>query len=305
MSHREWLIKVGGQLVRVKRWSDMVHGEVFQNATQVGVLGVLSALSRRENEAAAKALYADLTHDRHRPTPLDEHAWAALRRAFEQSHYIVVPLHVDPHRFGWEAVSIEDRRAYVMRALTERHHYPPNAAAGIVGNLEAESDLLPDRLEQSEDTSPSRAPGFDHRRRDFSPSEIMNRSFSARKGPMFPGVGLAQWTWPPRRRALFHRKVGGVELGADVLQNMDAQIDYLVSELRHWGNHLQARLMAAASVDDACDLMAYRFEAPATMLDPSGHKLPMTDSRVQGVFQHRRPLAHAAMRAYTGAPGRP
>jgi hypothetical protein len=307
MGHREWLVWVNWSAVRVKRWSDMVDGEVFQEATGLAALNVAEALSHLNNVVVANDLYADLTH-RHRPTepygPLDQHALAALRRAFEQAHYVIVPLHVDPKRFSWEAVSIDDRRAYVMRALVDHYHYPPTGAAGVVGNLDAESDLLPDRLEQSADTSPSRAPAFNRRRpRNFSPTEIMNRSDTLRSGPRYPGVGLAQWTWPPRRRGLWQRSVGGVALGTDVLQNMDAQIEYVVSEIRSWGHNLQAGLMTATSVDDACDLVAYWYEGPGAMLDQSGRKRPMADPQVQGVFRQRRPLAHAALRAYYDALG--
>jgi hypothetical protein len=91
--------------------------------------------------------------------------------------------------------------------------------------------------------------------------------------------------------------VGGVPLGEAVLGDMDAQVDYLVSELRSWGRNLQARLMASASADDACDLIAYEFEGPAAMDDAQGNKLPMADPRVQRVLRERRPLARLAVQA--------
>jgi len=296
MSHPEWMIRLNGSFVRVKRWSDMVKDEVFQESGHLAATGIMDALSHSENEAVAEALYAALIHSIHR-TRLDDHAWRALRRAFEDFHFIIVPLHVDPKKYGWEAVPIDGRRAYVMRLLQTRYGYTANAAAGIVGNLEVESGILPNRLEQSSDISPLRAPGFDGHLHDFTPGEIEHPSKATGTGPSFPGVGLAQWTWPPRRRGLFLRKVGGVPLGVAVLQDMDAQVEYLVSELRTGGNRLQARLMAAGSVDDACDLVAYEVEGPKAMQDHQGHKLPMTDPRVQKVFQERRPLARAALRA--------
>jgi hypothetical protein len=304
MGHLEWLVRMTlGDPVRVKRWTDMVEGEPYQEATHRAMVGIMNALSHRDNEQVARSLYADLTHSRHHGDShaLDEHAWRTLAQAFDQAHFIVVPLHNDPSKYGWAAVSIDDRRVYVVRRLVEEHHYSVAGAAGIVGNLEAESDILPNRLEGSVDVRPLRAPPFGGGRgvrRVFTPEEIQNRNSRTQTGPLLPGVGLAQWTAGPRRRGLFARVVGGVELGPSVLTNMDAQVDYLASELRTWGHHLRAQLVAATSVDDACDLVAYYFETPQTMLDDDRHRRAMTDPRVQAVFVGRRSLARLALRAY-------
>ncbi len=304
MGHREWLIRMtAGDPVRVKRWADMLEGEVYQEATHRAMLGIMAALSHRENEDVARDLYAELIHARHHTVSheLDENAWKKLSQAFDEGQFIIVPLHPDPAKVGWAAVPIDDRRVYVVRRLVEHHHYGVMGAAGIVGNLEAESGILPNRLEGSLDTSPLRAPPFGGKRgvrRDFTPEEVQNRSSRDQTGPRLPGVGLAQWTAGARRRGLFAREVGGVELGTDVLNNMDAQVDYLASELKSWGHHLRSKLVAATSVDDACDLVAYYFETPGSMLDEDKHRLAMSDPRVQAVFATRRPLARAALRAY-------
>jgi hypothetical protein len=88
---------------------------------------------------------------------------------------------------------------------------------------------------------------------------------------------------------------------------MDAQVAYLVSEMKHWGGNLQTRLLAAKTVEDACDLVAYEFETPGSMLSPPDFKtrLPMDDPAVQRVFEGRRPLARAATEAYTDAQATP
>jgi hypothetical protein len=302
MGHREWLVRTAlGDVVRIKRWTDMVDGEPYQESTHRAMVGIMSALSHRDNEAVARDLYDNLVHARHHGGShvLDESAWQKLAHAFDDGQFIVVPLHPDPEKCGWAAVPIDDRRVYVVRRLIEQHHYSPMGAAGIVGNLEAESGILPNRLEGSVDVRPLRAPPFGGGvRRDFTPEEVKNRSSRTQTGPRLPGVGLAQWTAGPRRRGLFAREVGGVELGTSVLTNMDAQVDYLASELKTWGHHLRARLVAATSVDDACDLVAYYFETPGSMLDDDKHRLAMTDPRVQAVFAGRRPLARLALRAY-------
>ena len=302
----EWYVRVSsGSLLRVKRWTEMVKGEIFFESTHLAAVGVVNALMASENETAARDLYADLINARHHHFSgvLDPRVWAQLRKAFEEAHFVIVPLHEDPSKYGWEAVSVDDRRVYVMRLLVETYGYPQNSAAGICGNLEWESGLLPDRIEGSTDTAPFRAPGFSPRgvRRDFTPAEIVNRNGATKTGPLFPGVGLAQWTYPPRRRALFRRKVGGVELGEDVLFNMDAQVEYLISEIRSWGGNLQAKLMAARTLEDASDVFTYQFEVPGTLLDSAGHKRPINDPQVQREFQNRRPLGRAALRAYVSA----
>ncbi len=286
----------------------MVRGEVFFESTHHASLGVMDALSQPENENVVHDIFADIVGAHHHGVTrsLDERDWAILQGAFEHARYVIVPLHSDPKRFGWEAVSIDDRRIYVMRLLVSSYQYTDIAAAGIVGNLEAESDILPDRIEGSADTSPLRARGFTGTRtRQFSPADVMNRNASARTGPALPGVGLAQWTWPPRRHGLFHRKAGGVDLGDAILQDMDAQVQYLVSELRAWGNKLQPRLMAAKTAYEACDLVAYEYEGPGAMESPPGNKLPMADSRVQAVLNQRRPLAQKALEAYRAAGASP
>jgi hypothetical protein len=273
----------------------------------------MAALSHSNNAVVASQIYADIVGARnyHVGAALDAKAWATLRRAFQTARYVLVPLHVDPKKASWEAVSLDDRRVYVMGLLMNQYGYPQTAAAGIVGNVEAESGILPNRIEGSRATSPLRALSLANPKgkpTDFTPTDVMNRSTKTATGPLKPGIGLAQWTASVRRKGLFQRKgAAGVPLGADVVQDMDAQVEYLVSEMKHWGGNLQARLIAAKTVDDACDLIAYEFETPGSMLSPPDFKkrLPMADPAVQTVFAGRRPLAHAAQEAYTDAQANP
>jgi hypothetical protein len=314
MDDRDWTIRMRtGDTIRIKRWHDMVEGEVFQESIFSAARSIMDALSY--NEDVAHKIYADIQGEKHFTDKLDARAWKILLHAFEHGRYVVVPLHVDPAKYGWAAVSKDDRRVYVMRLLVGTYGFSVNAAAGIVGNLTVESYILPDRLERSSITRPLRAPTFPTTpqevkdgnggpRADFSPDDVMNRSNRRQSGPFFGGVGLAQWTWWTRRDALFHRKVRGHDLGTSILSNMDAQVQYLASEIRGWGDNLFARLTAAGlTVNDACDLIAYYYEAPGAVFDPNNNKrkLPIADPRVQKVFQPRRDFALDAWNAYKDA----
>lgn len=200
----------------------------------------------------------------------------------------------------WPKVDTRERFRYVMRLLVEDYGYPVAGAAGLVGNLYPESGIIPSRLEGSASGSPLRARDFAGNMRDFSPEEVRDRDRGAGRGPAKPGVGLAQWTSGARRSGLFTHAHNGTVLGFDVLFNMDAQVDYLVHELRTSYPGVNGTLTdPGVSVNDACDDVVYRFEVPGAILD-GGTKLPRADQRVQAVFIARRAHADRAVREYQG-----
>jgi hypothetical protein len=181
-----------------------------------------------------------------------------------------------------------------MELLVNRHRYPVNGAAGLVGNLIAESGLLPDRIEGSHAATPMRAPDFSGRVRDFTPDEVRDRSFGRRTGPRLPGVGIAQWTSPHRREGLFRHVFRGRQLGSAILRDLDAQVDYLVAELQREYRQVNATLMApGVTVEQASDAVLLHFERPAAVLDR-----PRTDPSVQSVIGRRRRHAAEALRTY-------
>jgi peptidoglycan hydrolase-like protein with peptidoglycan-binding domain len=213
---------------------------------------------------------------------------------------------VDSEPIAWSTVPGTERMRYVMTMLVDTYGYPVNGAAGIVGNLWAESGVIPNRVEGSSSTAPMRARGFSGAQRDFTPEEIMDRSVSSGVGPALPGVGLAQWTSSGRRSALFAHVMGGRRLGASILFDMDAQVDFLHQELTSSYSRVQAVVSrAGVTVEEACDEAVYNFEVPGSVLD-GGSKLPRSDPRVQAVFRERRSHADKALRAYqsleAGAP---
>ncbi|WP_166350618.1 phage tail tip lysozyme [Phytoactinopolyspora limicola] len=202
----------------------------------------------------------------------------------------------------WSTVDGDTRMRYVMDRLVGHYGYPVNGAAGVVGNLWAESGVIPQRIEGSRASTPMRAKDFDGTVVDFTAEQVMNRNRIARTGPALPGVGLAQWTTPGRRAGLFEHEYNGARLGADVMFDMDASVDYLDHELRTSYRRVHGVISRPdVSVDDACDEVVYNFEVPGSILD-NGTKLPRTDPRVQEVFRGRRTHAARALRVHEAQP---
>lgn len=134
---------------------------------------------------------------------------------------------------------------------------------------------------------------------DFTAQEVMDRGRG--RGPRLPGVGLAQWTWGPRRQGLFRHSFQGQVLGGRILFDMDAQVDYLVEELRRGYPRVDAVLRRPdVTVDEACDEVLYRFETPGSVLGPDRRLLPRSDPRVQAVFVERRRYGQRALQASAG-----
>ncbi|HSF86212.1 MAG TPA: phage tail tip lysozyme [Acidimicrobiia bacterium] len=201
----------------------------------------------------------------------------------------------------WSTVHVNERMVYVMERLVE-YGYPVNGSAGVLGNLYYESGVLPNRIEGSNAKTPMRAPGFDGKKHDFSPEEVMRRKPDAEEGPRKAGIGLAQWTAPPRRRRLFEHEYDGRVLGAAILSDMDAQIDFLVEELRSRYRAVEAVVSnPKVRLNDACDEVLYSFETPGSVIGNDGKRLPRTDPAVETVFLVRRKHARRARRLYLKA----
>jgi hypothetical protein len=226
-------------------------------------------------------------------------------------------------------VTRQERMAYVMGLLVDTYGYPEVGAAGLVGNLMAESGLLANRIEGSKPDSAMTAKNAQGVKTEFTPEEVMNRQYKV-SGPQKPGVGIAQWTTASRRAGLFQHKYKGAVLGAAILHNLDAQVDYLVKELESQYKGVNKVLKSAESVEDASDEVVFNFERPAALLqdktdadgevvyktrknkqgkvvdvlDKQGNKQPLkslrsrTDPAVQGVLQTRRGFGRAALAAY-------
>ena len=214
------------------------------------------------------------------------------------------PAPKDPSRRApdWPEVPEEERILYAMDRLVA-YGYPVNGAAGILGNLYYESGVLPSRIEGSAPQTPLRARAFDDKISDFTAEAVMNRNEDAGRGPLKAGVGLAQWTWPTRRQRLFEYEYDGRILGAEVLFDMDAQVDFLVTELRSSTYSEVEEVVSdpAVSVDDAADAVLYGFERPGSVIGNDGKRLDRNSAAVQRVFEQRRAHARRAKDLYVAA----
>lgn len=204
---------------------------------------------------------------------------------------------VIPAAGDWPTVARSARLGYAVQQLVWRYGFPLNGASGIVGNLFAESGVVPPRIEGSAESTPTRARSFAGVMTDFTLDQIMDRR--PPDGPRLPGVGLAQWTAKARRAGLFIHVYNGRSYGAETLRSMDAQLDYLVTELQKSFAGLYASLLKpAVTVEKASDDIVYNFEVPQSILLTPNSKRPRSDPAVQRVFQERRALSEQARKAF-------
>jgi LysM repeat protein len=202
----------------------------------------------------------------------------------------------------WAVVPLEQRMVHVMELLVTTHGFPVNGAAGIVGNLVGESAVIPNRVEGSAAATPMRARPFgDGPARDWTAEEIMGRDEGSQRGPRLPGIGLAQWTLDSRRRAFFGHAFQERMLGAAIVFDMDAQVDFLVTEIRGMAPVDQVVRRSDVTLADATDSVTYDFERPGAVFGPGMTLLPRSDDRVQEVFRSRRRDAEQALQAFRNA----
>lgn len=266
--HRRQLME--GALRTMIRWPppQRVADAVFAVDGKAARLGridyIKGAIKRGDSEGAALGLNGLNNPDIRRMLPHDEAQLRSIRSGALTamsgwSSRVTDPIDLmlqDP----WSLRTADERILHVMERLVDVDHYPVNGAAGVVGNLRGESGVLPSRVEGSAEATPMRAPDFTGTARDFTPDEVMNRDFHAKTGPRLPGAGLAQWTTAARRSGLFAFR----GIGSAILFDMDAQVDYLVTELGTGFGPLNHRLRkAGVTVEGATDDVLEHFEAPA------------------------------------------
>jgi hypothetical protein len=235
--------------------------DVDRSAARLGRIDyVHGAIARGDWEGAALAFNGFNNADIEGVLPRNEEQLKSLRAAAEKampgwSSRVTDPIDVlmrDP----WALRPLHDRILHVMEALVDTNGYPVNGAAGLVGNMIAESGLIPSRVEGSSPSSPMRAKNFAGQVTDFTPDEVMNRDGKAGVGPQLPGAGLAQWTDPDRRRGLFAN-------GSAILFDMEGQIAYLMTEMKGRFADVNKRLRKpTVTVQDAADDVLKHFENP-------------------------------------------
>lgn len=124
-------------------------------------------------------------------------------------------------------------------------------AAGLMGNLYAESGLRPNNLQNSYEGKLGMA--------DAEYTEMVDRGTYTNFANDRAGYGLCQWTYPTRKAALLaFAKAAGKSIG-----DLEMQLGFLLKELTSYG--LLEALKKASTVREASDLILLKFEKPASM----------------------------------------
>ena len=174
-----------------------------------------------------------------------------------------------------------------MELLVNRYGYPVNGAAGLVGNLIAESGVQPNRIEGSHAATPMRAPDFAGRVRDWTPDEVRDRSFSRRTGPRLPASGSRNGPRPTQAGLVpAHLRRAAAGLGDPVRPRRAGRLPGHRAARPY--RPVDAALRSpGVTMEQASDAVVLRFERPASVINR-----PFTDPGVQSVIN--RPRAHGA-----------
>lgn len=138
----------------------------------------------------------------------------------------------------------------------------PAGAAGMMGNLYAESGLITGRVEV---LCLKRLKEHGMNYNDTTYTAAVDNGTISRAEFLNPlpgkqyGYGLAQWTTPARKAGLYDLvKSRGVSIS-----DIDAQVDYLLSELQNTYKSVWSTLSSTASIKTASDVVLTKFECPA------------------------------------------
>lgn len=126
--------------------------------------------------------------------------------------------------------------------------------AGLMGNLFAESGLIPTNLQNTYEHSL----GYT----DASYTAAVDSGAYTKFSSDSAGYGLAQWTYSARKAALLaYAKKKGKSIG-----DLEMQLEFLVTELEDYPSVMSA-LKTASTVKSASDVVLTGFERPANMSD--------------------------------------
>lgn len=126
--------------------------------------------------------------------------------------------------------------------------------AGLMGNLEAESGLHPDRVQGD-------IP-YSNESKEYT-AKVDNGTITeydfVYNGPGGGGYGLAQWTYHTRKQGLYDMWKSG---GYDSIGSLELALDYLWHELTTSYKGVVSVLKSATSVREASDKVLHDFERP-------------------------------------------
>ncbi len=159
----------------------------------------------------------------------------------------------------------------------------PAGAAGLLGNLQAESGLNPRNLQNSYE----KKLGMSDEEYTAAVDSGAYKDFVTDGA----GYGLAQWTNLNRKQLLLYfARVGAFSVG-----NLDTQLDYLIWELGEKFPAVWDKLRTTASVQEASDCVLLQFERPTSISDPD---------KLQEVKDRRARLAQEAYDKFAKEAGR-
>lgn len=137
----------------------------------------------------------------------------------------------------------------------------PYGAAGLMGNLCAESALDPTKLERTAEKKLGVSSA------EYTARVDDGRYDAERFAHDGAGYGLAQWTYHARKAALLtYAKECGVSIGS-----LAMQLEYLWKELQGYKTVLKV-LRAAVSVREASDIVMTRYEKPKNQSESARSK---------------------------------
>lgn len=130
--------------------------------------------------------------------------------------------------------------------------------AGLMGNLYAESGLLPFRLQGDYDSAHNYPVSHEYSA-DVNDGTISESTFVNDS----KGYGLAQWTYYTRKQELYNF-TKGQGYGVD---NLDRQLEFLVLEIVRDYPNVKEVLLHATSVRQASDKVLHDYENPAVQTE--------------------------------------
>lgn len=151
-----------------------------------------------------------------------------------------------------------DNRAYILNYLTATCKYNMAVACGILANIYKESAYKSTNLQQTGEkklgwTDEQYTEKTDNGK--YTKKKFINDGF---------GYGLIQWTYFSRKEALYNKTVAkGISIG-----NMDAQLAFMISEMKGYTKFMDAIKSAGNTETDAYNVayaMCTIYEQPADM----------------------------------------
>ena len=127
-------------------------------------------------------------------------------------------------------------------------------AAALMGNLQAESGIIPYRIQGDFTTGYTRSKEYTAK---VNSGDITRDDF-IEHGPGGGGYGLAQWTSHNRKRNLYDTQM---KRYGDIA-NLVGQVDYLITELTTSYRSVYNHLMKATNLREASNDVLINFEAP-------------------------------------------